>query len=83
MVWSVSNEVVLVLSLFIVSGGVVIGDVDDDELSECEGEVDKNIDDAVVVDDDTIEASGTTESDSVKNLNICLSSIHLHSIFKV
>lgn len=57
MVWSISNGLLLVFSLLIVSGVVV-----DDELFKSEGEVDKNNDDVGVVDD----SSGNTDNVSAK-----------------
>lgn len=62
MVWSIANGLLLVFSLFSVSGVIV----DDDELFMSEGEVDKNSDDdvVVVVVDDALESSGNTDNGS-------------------
>lgn len=59
---SISNGLLLVFSLLIVSAGVVA--VDDDELFKSEGEVDRNNDGVVVV-----ASSGNTDNVSAKKNN--------------
>lgn len=61
MVWSISNELLLVFSLLNVCGVVVVND----ELFKSEGEDDKYNDDAVVV-DGSLDSSGNIDNVSVK-----------------